>query len=141
DTVSYANVRRMLMQGQLPPMDAVRAEEMINYFDYDYAHPDNRETPFAVNTEVGPAPWNADHYLVKIGIQGYEVSADERPAANLVFLVDVSGSMDDPAKLPLLVNALKMMVNELSAKDHVSIVVYAGAAGVVLEPTAGDNKM
>jgi len=141
DTVSYANVRRMLMQGMLPPMDAVRAEEMINYFDYDYAQPENRETPFAVSTEVAPSPWNADSYLVHIGIQGYEIDDSERPAANLVFLLDVSGSMDDPAKLPLLVNALKMMVNQLSAKDHVSIVVYAGAAGVVLEPTAGDNKM
>jgi Ca-activated chloride channel family protein len=141
DTVSYANVRRLLMQGALPPMDAVRAEEMINYFDYDYALPENRETPFAVSTEVAPSPWNADSYLVHIGIQGYEIDDAERPAANLVFLLDVSGSMDDPAKLPLLVNALKMMVNGLSAKDHVSIVVYAGAAGVVLEPTAGDNKM
>jgi Ca-activated chloride channel family protein len=141
DTVSYANVRRLLMQGALPPMDAVRAEEMINYFDYDYAGPENRETPFAVSTEVAPSPWNADSYLVHIGIQGYEIDDSERPAANLVFLLDVSGSMDDPAKLPLLVNALKMMVNQLSAKDHVSIVVYAGAAGVVLEPTAGDNKM
>ena len=141
DTVSYANVRRLLMQGALPPMDAVRAEEMINYFDYDYALPENRDTPFAVTTEVAPSPWNADSYLVQIGIQGYEIDDSERPAANLVFLLDVSGSMDDPAKLPLLVNALKMMVNQLSAKDHVSIVVYAGAAGVVLEPTAGDNKM
>ena len=141
DTVSYANVRRLLMQGALPPMDAVRAEEMINYFDYDYALPENRDTPFAVTTEVAPSPWNADSYLVQIGIQGYEIDDSERPAANLVFLLDVSGSMDDPAKLPLLVNALKMMVNQLSARDHVSIVVYAGAAGVVLEPTAGDNKM
>lgn len=140
DTVSYSNVRRILMAGAQPPKDAVRAEEMINYFDYDYAKPTDKETPFAITTEVAPTPWNPDTYLVQIGIEGYDVTDAERPPANLVFLIDVSGSMDDPDKLPLLINAFKLMVAQLSEKDHVSIVVYAGAAGVVLEPTPGDEK-
>ena len=140
DTVSYSNTRRILMAGGLPPKDAVRAEEMINYFDYDYAQPTESDVPFAVTTEVAPTPWNDDTYLVQIGIEGYGVTDAERPPANLVFLIDVSGSMDDPAKLPLLINAFKLMVQQLGAEDHVAIVVYAGAAGVVLEPTPGDEK-
>ncbi len=140
DTVSFSNVRRILMAGGLPPKDAVRAEEMINYFDYDYAKPADKETPFAVSTEVAPTPWNPDTYLVQVGISGYDISDAERPPANLVFLIDVSGSMNDPDKLPLLINAFKLMVAQLTAKDHVSIVVYAGAAGVVLQPTPGNEK-
>jgi len=139
DTVSYANVRRILMAGGLPPKDAVRAEEMINYFDYDYAQPSESDVPFAVTTEVAPTPWNQDTYLVQIGIEGYGITDAERPPANLVFLIDVSGSMDDPAKLPLLINAFKLMVQQLGEKDHVAIVVYAGAAGVVLQPTPGNE--
>ena len=140
DTVSYANVRRVLLAGAQPPMDAVRAEEMINYFDYDYAQPENTEQPFSVTTEVGPSPWNENSYLVHVGIQGYDIDPSERPPANLVFLLDVSGSMNDPDKLPLLINAFKLMVGELTENDHVAIVVYAGAAGVVLEPTPGNEK-
>jgi Ca-activated chloride channel homolog len=140
DTGSYANVRRLLNGGQLPPMDAVRVEEMINYFDYGYTPPTSRATPFAVATELAPAPWNKDALLLKIGIKGFEIKAAERPAANLVFLIDVSGSMNSPDKLPLLKNAFRLLTAELTAKDRVSMVVYAGSSGVVLEPTAGDQK-
>ncbi len=140
DTVSYSNVRRVLMAGDMPPKDAVRAEEMINYFDYDYAKPSEDGQPFAVTTEVGPSPWNENSYLVQIGIEGYGIDPAERPPANLVFLLDVSGSMNDPDKLPLLINAFKLMVAELTEQDSVAIVVYAGAAGVVLKPTPGSEK-
>jgi Ca-activated chloride channel family protein len=140
DTGAYANVRRFLNAGQLPPQDAVRVEEMINYFDYQYAPPQNRETPFSVSTEVAPAPWNAQALLLKIGVKGFEIAASERPAANLVFLIDVSGSMQTPDKLPLLKNAFRLLTDQLTARDRVSMVVYAGSSGVVLEPTAGDQK-
>jgi len=140
DTGAYANVRRYLNAGQLPPQDAARVEEMINYFDYAYAPPHSRETPFNVSTEVAPAPWNKNALLMKIGIKGYELAASERPAANLVFLIDVSGSMESPDKLPLLKNAFKLLTNQLTGKDRVAIVVYAGNAGMVLEPTTGDQK-
>lgn len=140
DTGAYANVRRFLNEGQLPPQDAVRVEEMINYFDYQYAPPATRETPFRVATELAPAPWNNDALLLKIGIKGFEVIASERPAANLVFLIDVSGSMQSPDKLPLLKNAFRLLTDQLNARDRVSMVVYAGSSGVVLEPTAGDQK-
>lgn len=140
DTGAYANVRRFLNDGRLPPEDAVRVEEMINYFDYQYAPPTNRATPFRVATELSTAPWNSDALLLKIGIKGYEVSADQRPAANLVFLIDVSGSMESPDKLPLLKNAFRMLADQLTARDRVSLVVYAGNSGVVLEPTRGDDK-
>jgi Ca-activated chloride channel family protein len=140
DTGAYANVRRFLNAGQLPPQDAVRVEEMINYFDYQYAPPASRDTPFRVSTELAHAPWNAAALLMKIGIKGYEVAADQRPAANLVFLVDVSGSMQTPEKLPLLKNAFRLLTDQLTARDRVAIVVYAGNAGVVLEPTPGDQK-
>jgi Ca-activated chloride channel homolog len=140
DTGSYANVRRYLNAGQLPPQDATRVEEMINYFDYDYAAPVTRATPFKVSTELAPAPWNVQAVLLKIGIKGYELPANERPPANLVFLIDVSGSMQSPDKLPLLKNAFRMLTEQLTARDRVSMVVYAGSAGVVLEPTAGDQK-
>src|SRR5688572_4065143 len=140
DTGAYANVRRFLNGGQLPPQDAVRVEEMINYFDYRYAPPASRDVPFRVATEVAPAPWNPQALLMKIGIKGFEVAAAERPPANLVFLIDVSGSMQSPDKLPLLKNAFRLLTDQLTARDRVSMVVYAGNSGVVLEPTAGDQK-
>lgn len=140
DTGSYTNTRRMLtMENRLPPHDAVRPEEFINYFDYNYPQPKNRENPFSVTTELGAAPWNSDHELLLIGLQGYSLSQSEIPAANLVFLLDVSGSMDEPNKLPLLKASLAELVERLSARDRVAIVVYAGAAGVVLEPTPGNQ--
>ncbi len=140
DTGSYANVRRYLNAGQLPPQDAVRVEEMINYFDYAYAPPASRDTPFRVATELAPAPWNSQAYLLRIGIKGYEIETTERPAANLVFLIDVSGSMQSPDKLPLLKNSFRLLTDQLTARDRVSMVVYAGSTGVVLEPTPGDQK-
>jgi Ca-activated chloride channel homolog len=140
DTGAYANVRRFLNEGQLPPQDAVRVEEMINYFDYEYAAPSTRDTPFRVATELSPAPWNEDALLLKVGIKGFDVAAKDRPPANLVFLIDVSGSMQSPDKLPLLKNAFRLLTDQLTARDRVSMVVYAGSSGVVLEPTAGDQK-
>ncbi|HKS54915.1 MAG TPA: VWA domain-containing protein [Steroidobacteraceae bacterium] len=140
DTGAYANVRRFLNAGQLPPQDAVRVEEMVNYFDYQYVPPASRDVPFRVATEVAPAPWNPQALLMKIGIKGFEVAAAERPPANLVFLIDVSGSMQSPDKLPLLKNAFRLLTDQLTARDRVSMVVYAGSSGVVLEPTAGDQK-
>ena len=140
DTGAYANVRRFLNDGQLPPQDAVRVEEMINYFDYQYAQPADRSIPFKVATELTHAPWNHDAWLLRIGIKGFEVSASERPPANLVFLIDVSGSMNSPDKLPLLKNAFRLLADQLTARDRVSMVVYAGSSGVVLEPTPGDQK-
>ena len=138
DTASYANIRRVLNQGSLPQHDAVRVEELINYFSYDYPTP--TKEPFSVYSEIGPSPYNADKHLLHIGIKGKSVAADSRPAANLVFLIDVSGSMNQTNKIGLLKNALKMLTNQLSQQDSVAIVVYAGAAGTVLTPTKGDNK-
>jgi Ca-activated chloride channel family protein len=140
DTGAYSNMRRILNGGSLPPQDAVRTEELINYFSYDYPVPRSREEPFSVTTEATVAPWNRDRVLLRIGIKGYEVPAAERPAANLVFLIDVSGSMQSPAKLPLLKNALKMLTRQLTDRDRVSMVVYAGSSGVVLEPTPGNEQ-
>jgi len=140
DTGSYTNMRRFLNAGQLPPQDAVRVEEMINYFDYQYSPPPSRATPFRVSTELAPSPWNANALLLRIGIKGFEVTAEQRPAANLVFLIDVSGSMNSPDKLPLLKNSLRLLADQLTARDRVSMVVYAGSSGVVLEPTPGDQK-
>ena len=140
DTGAYANVRRFLNNGSLPPQDAVRVEELINYFDYEYATPNTRDTPFRVSTELAAAPWNAEALLMRIGIKGFEIEAQERPAANLVFLIDVSGSMDSPDKLPLLKNAFRMLTDQLTGRDRVSMVVYAGSSGVVLEPTPGDAR-
>jgi Ca-activated chloride channel family protein len=140
DTGAYANVRRFLNAGQLPPQDAVRVEELINYFDYQYSAPPSPATPFRVSTELASAPWKSDALLLRIGIKGFEVPAAERPPANLVFLIDVSGSMQSPDKLPLLKNAFRLLTQQLSARDRVSMVVYAGSSGVVLEPTAGDRK-
>ncbi|WP_299601255.1 von Willebrand factor type A domain-containing protein [uncultured Aquimarina sp.] len=139
DKASYSNVRRMINNGQQIPADAVKIEEMINYFDYDYKQPTG-DHPFAIHTEYGNTPWNTDTKLVKIGLKGKEVPQDQIPASNLVFLLDVSGSMDSPKKLPLLKRAFKLLVNQLREKDKVSIVVYAGAAGMVLKPTSGANK-
>ena len=139
DTGSYSNVRRMLARGQLPPKDAVRVEEMINYFDYDYARPRDRAEPFAVSTELAPAPWDAKRTLLHVGIQGYDVDAASIPASNLVLLIDTSGSMADPNKLPLLKDAFRQLVPQLRAVDRVSIVVYAGSAGLVLPATPGDR--
>lgn len=138
DTGAYANVRRLLRAGQLPPRDAVRAEELINYFSYDYAAPRDRGAPFSVVREVAPAPWNPANLLLHVGVQGYV--PETVPSANLVFLVDVSGSMRSPDKLELLKSSLKLLVGELDAQDSVAIVVYAGASGVVLEPTPGDRR-
>jgi Ca-activated chloride channel family protein len=140
DTGAYANVRRFLNAGQLPPQDAVRVEELINYFDYQYRAPERRETPFNVATELAVSPWNSQAMLLKVGIKGFDVTAADRPAANLVFLIDVSGSMQSPDKLPLLKNAFRLLANQLSARDRVSMVVYGGSSGVVLEPTSGDRK-
>lgn len=139
DTAAYANVRRFLNSSQLPPKDAVRIEEMINYFDYNYELPKS-EHPFSVNTEYGECPWNSDRKLLHIGIQGRDIDPKQLPAANLVFLLDVSGSMSYLNKLPLLKKAFKMLIDNLGAQDKVSIVVYAGAAGMVLEPTPGNEK-
>jgi len=139
DTASYSNVRRFLNDGALPPIDAVRIEELINYFRYDYAPPSGPE-PFAVIHEVADCPWNAEARLVHIGLQAKTIAAQQLPARNLVFLLDVSGSMESPDKLPLLRNAMKLLVANLDADDHVAIVVYAGAAGVVLEPTSGAEQ-
>ncbi len=136
DTASYSNVRRMINGGGVPPQDAVRIEEMLNYFSYAYEPPaSDSDTPFAAHLEVNQAPWSPDHRLVKIGIKGKEVKVDERPATNLVFLIDVSGSMSPANKLPLLQQAFRMMVDRLNADDRVAIVVYAGAAGLVLPST------
>jgi Ca-activated chloride channel family protein len=140
DTGAYANVRRFLMNGQLPPKDAVRVEEMINYFSYDYPAPEAGSDPFRVSTTVARTPWNPETHLLHIGIKGYASPATERPAANLVFLVDVSGSMNQPDKLPLLQAGMKILTDQLRDDDKVTIVVYAGAAGLVLEPTSGKEK-
>jgi len=141
DTGAYANARRFLTQGMMPPKDAVRTEEMINYFRYDYAKPKDRSQPFTVTTDVAKSPWNAGSYLMRIGLRGYDIDSEERPPANLVFLMDVSGSMNSPDKLPLVKTALAGLAGELSPQDRVSIVVYAGAAGLVLEPTNDTAKI
>ena len=139
DTGSYSNVRRMLAQGMLPPRDAVRVEEMINYFDYGYPAPTDRRQPFRVSTELAPAPWDNKRVLMQVGLKGYEVAREQIPASNLVFLIDTSGSMNSPDKLPLLKESFRQMVPRLRAQDRVSIVVYAGSAGLVLPPTPGDR--
>lgn len=140
DTGSYANVRRMLDQGVRPPADAVRAEEMINYFSYGHPAPTSLDVPFRVTTELAPAPWNGERQLLMIGIKGYDVPKAKLPPANLVFLIDTSGSMDAPGKLPLLKQAFSQLVKQLRPQDRVSIVVYAGSAGLVLPPTPGDRQ-
>lgn len=139
DKASYSNVRRMINNGQKVPKDAVKIEEMINYFNYEYPQPID-EHPFSIHSELTYTPWNKNTKLVKIGIQGKTYDNDKLPSSNLTFLIDVSGSMDTSNKLGLLKSAFKLLVNQLRSKDKVSIVVYAGAAGVILEPTSGDNK-
>jgi Ca-activated chloride channel family protein len=139
DPASYANMRRFLNSGQLPPKDAVRIEELINYFDYTFGQPDDGR-PFAVHTEVAECPWNQGHRLVRIGLKGKEIALDKLPPTNLVFLLDVSGSMQDPAKLPLLKSAFKLLVNQLRPQDRVAITVYASAEGLVLPSTPGSDK-
>jgi Ca-activated chloride channel family protein len=140
DTASYSNVRRFLNEGRLPPTDAVRTEELINYFHYDYALPRARTTPFSTSVTVTPSPWAEGRQLVHIGLQGYNIIPRERPPLNLVLLLDVSGSMNAANKLPLLQQSFAMLVDQLNARDRVSIVVYAGAAGTVLEPTPGNER-
>ncbi|MFM8415161.1 MAG: von Willebrand factor type A domain-containing protein [Planctomycetota bacterium] len=139
DTASYANVRRFLAAGRRPPRDAVRIEELVNYFRYDYPQPTGGE-PFSVTLEAATCPWRVGHRIVRVGLSGRDVERDARPAGNLVFLVDVSGSMNQPNKLPLVKQALTMLVAELSENDHVAIVTYAGNAGLVLPSTSGDRK-
>ncbi|AQR75836.1 hypothetical protein BXU08_11060 [Sphingomonas sp. LM7] len=136
DTGAYANVRRFVTQGADVPAAAVRTEEMINYFRYDYPRPNSREAPFSITTDVAKTPWNPDTRLLRIGLRGYDVTAKGRPPANLVFLVDVSGSMSSQDKLPLVKKALSLLADRLGPRDRVSIVTYAGAAGTVLEPTS-----
>ena len=139
DAASYSNMRRFIHNGQLPPKDAVRIEEMINYFGYNYKKP-SEKYPFSINTELSRAPWNEEHLIVQVGLQGRKIEMDNLPASNIVFLIDVSGSMNAPNKLPLLKSAFKLLANELRPQDKVSIVVYAGAAGLVLSPTEGNDK-
>src|SRR6266550_1783238 len=137
DRASYSNMRRFIMQdGQLPPRDAVRIEELVNYFPYDYADPDG-DDPLAIHTEVAPAPWKPQHQLVRIGLQARRVKVENLPASNFVFLLDVSGSMMPLNKLPLVKAAMRLLVNQLRAKDRVAMVVYAGSAGLVLPSTPG----
>lgn len=140
DTASYANIRRILNEGRLPPGNAVRIEEMINYFDYSDPLPSGREDPFRISTEIAPAPWNPDTQLLRIGLQAWDVARQDLPASNLVFLVDVSGSMNSADKLPLLKKSLLLLSKRMTTQDRVSLVVYAGAAGVALEPTPGNER-
>lgn len=140
DSGAYSNVRRMLNAGSLPPRDAVRVEEMINYFNYDYTPPHDKAQPFSVYTELGVNPWNPATHLLHIGLKGYVVPKETLAAANLVFLVDVSGSMQSPNKLELLKSSLKLLTTQLRDQDRISLVVYAGATGVILEPIAGSEK-
>ena len=139
DRAAYSNVRRFLTNGMLPPPGAVRIEEMINYFDYDYPQPSNGD-PFCINTEIAPCPWNPRHQLIHIGLQGKTIPLENLPPSNLVFLIDVSGSMDEPNKLPLVQASLKLLTRQLRPQDKVAIVVYAGSAGLVLPSINGDHK-
>ena len=139
DTASYANVRRFLRDGRLPPKDAVRVEEMLNYFRYDYPAPPKGQ-PFSITTEVGPSPFNTKFQLVRIGLRAPEIDESKVPARNLVFLLDVSGSMDEPNKLPLVKRAMNLLVEQMRQQDRIAIVVYAGASGLALPSTAGTDK-
>ena len=141
DTGAYANMRRMLNQGQLPVADAIRTEELINYFSYQYPSSRSKDQPFKVTTEVAATPWNKHTQLLHIGLQGYALDNAQLPPANLVFLIDVSGSMQSRDKLPLLKSGLKLLVKQLDKEDRIAMVVYAGASGVVLDSTAGDQHM
>ena len=139
DAASYSNVRRFINNGGLPPKDAVRVEEMINYFDYEYPQPKGKD-PVNIITEIANAPWNPNHKLIQIGLQGRKIATDNLPASNLVFLIDVSGSMNTPNKLPLLVSSFKLLTDQLRPNDKVAIVVYAGSSGLALPSTAGNDK-
>jgi Ca-activated chloride channel family protein len=139
DTASYSNVRRFINEGSLPPKDAVRVEEMVNYFTYDYAQPTD-DKPFAVHLDVASCPWEVSHRLVRIGLKGKEIATDKRGPSNLVFLLDVSGSMTPPERLPLVKQAMRLLVEKLTESDRVAIVVYAGASGLALPSTTGDHK-
>ena len=139
DTASYANVRRFLTAGQLPPRDAVRIEELVNYFHYNYPQP-HGDSPFAANIEIAGCPWNTEHRLVRIGLKGREIAQDKRPPSNFVFLIDVSGSMQPAERLPLIKQALRQLVKKMTANDRVAIVIYAGAAGVKLPSTSCAQK-
>ncbi|MCI5211748.1 MAG: VWA domain-containing protein, partial [Candidatus Electrothrix sp. ATG2] len=139
DTASYSNVRRFINEGKLPPKGAVRIEELINYFSYTYPRP-NDEHPFSVTTELGPCPWNDSRKLVRIGLKARDIDKKDLPPSNLVFLIDVSGSMSASNKLPLLQKSMKMLVKQLGEKDRISVVAYAGSDHVVLPPTAGSEQ-
>ncbi len=140
DNASYTNIRRFLNNGQTVPKDAVRVEEMINFFKYSYPEPKG-DVPFSINTEYSDAPWNTKHKLLKIGLKGVDISTNKLPASNFVFLIDVSGSMDTYNKLPLLKQSMKLLVNQMRDEDKIAIVVYSGAAGLVLPPTNGNEKV
>jgi Ca-activated chloride channel homolog len=140
DTAAYSFIRRQLNNGVLPQKDAVRIEEMINYFPYDYALPDSAETPFQPSVTIYPSPWNPNAELLHIGIKGLDIAADEKPRSNLTFLLDTSGSMSSSDKLPLLQESMRMLLDQLDPDDTISIVVYAGSAGAVLEPTPVREK-
>jgi Ca-activated chloride channel family protein len=139
DAASYGNMRRFINQGQMPPADAIRTEELINYFSYDYANPTDN-SPVKISTEIGECSWNVAHRLLRIGIKAKEIADDKLPASNLVFLVDVSGSMFGPTRLDLVKSSLKLLINNLREQDRVAIVVYAGSAGEVLPSTSGSDK-
>lgn len=140
DTGAYSNMRRLLQSGSLPPKDAIRIEELINYFSYNYADTETQTQPFSINTELAPSPWNENTHLLRIGLEGFSPDKLNEKAANLVFLIDVSGSMNSPNKLGLLKSSISLLSNQLTASDTVSIVVYAGSSGTVLEATSGDQK-
>ena len=140
DTASYSRMRRFLNDGRMPPADSVRTEELVNYFRYDYALPENREIPFHSDIALFDAPWDDGAQILRIGLKGFDIPAEQRPPANLVFLVDTSGSMNSPDKLPLLQKSLRMLVQEMGPEDRVAMVAYAGSAGVILEPTEAKNK-
>lgn len=139
DTASYSNVRRFIENGSLPPKDAIRVEEMINYFSYDYPQP-NEKLPFSVNLDAASCPWQSSHRLVRIGLKGRELPNEKRPPSNLVFLLDVSGSMEPANRLPLVKQAMRLLVDKLNENDRVAIVIYAGGSGLALPSTAGDKK-
>lgn len=139
DTASYANVRRFINSGSLPPKDAVRVEEMINYFTYDYHEPEG-DKPFSIDLDATACPWDASHRLLRIGLKGRDVANENRPASNLVFLLDVSGSMNPAERLPLVKQAMRLLVEKMTEKDRVAIVIYAGGSGLALPSTTGDRK-
>ena len=141
DTASYANVRRFLNDGQTPPRDAVRVEELVNYFDYGYRQPQSRAQPFQTFVAVAPSPWARGKQVIQVGLQGYTLPKTNRPPVNLTFLVDVSGSMNPADRLPLAKKSLNLLIDQLRPQDRVAMAVYAGAAGTVLEPTPGTDKL